>query len=539
MNHSPHDRPSRPNSLYQSTSDTAPEVQSTPSSAFDSTAEVTKLRQMLAMETARRERAEAACADADSRWRLLASQAFDHFVIADCDGKILYLNRSSDGFNVEDVVGTYIFDWLEPTERGGLRDAVREVIETEGQQSLRVKARGANGETMWYQTRAAAYRERGRVAGVTFHVTDVTSYVQTERALRRAEAHFRGIFENAALGIVVCEVDEGYRIVNCNVAMQRMFPCLESELGQHSLSKFVHFEDTGLLTERVNRLLSGERKRAQREMRFVNCQGTMFWGRWSASLIQEEHEDSPLLISMVEDITNLKLTQHQLEGDENLLRKLLDVQDRERKLLAYELHDGLIQYVAGAQMAVQTAEADVTQHAGLPRAAEALRRAMTSLGKGMNEGRRLIGELRPMSLEEMDIVSAIDFLIQEEESQSGCEFQFEHNVSSHRFDALLENTLFRIVQESLTNIRRHSGAKSANVGLTELPGERLILSIEDGGSGFHVADVPADRFGLEGIRERARLLGGHARIDSTPGHGTRIIVSLPLESKNANWEWTP
>ena len=106
--------------------------------------------------------------------------------------------------------------------------------------------------------------------------------------------------------------------------------------------------------------------------------------------------------------------------------------------------------------------------------------------------------------------------------------KFTHDVRTERFEAMLEGAIFRIVQEALNNVKRHSGVDEAEVTLTQRE-NKLRLEIRDRGRGFQLASVPGDRFGIRGIRERARLFGGSARITTAPGKGTRVAVTLPVQ----------
>ena len=100
-------------------------------------------------------------------------------------------------------------------------------------------------------------------------------------------------------------------------------------------------------------------------------------------------------------------------------------------------------------------------------------------------------------------------------------------VQFDRLEPLLEATVYRIVREAVTNLNRHSQSDRSEIRLTQV-GDRLQIEIEDWGIGFDPAGVGKDRFGLQGIRERARLLGGRAVISSAPGKGTRVFVDLPV-----------
>ncbi|MBC8874933.1 MAG: PAS domain-containing protein [Planctomycetes bacterium] len=118
------------------------------------------------------------------------------------------------------------------------------------------------------------------------------------------------------------------------------------------------------------------------------------------------------------------------------------------------------------------------------------------------------------------------YRVADETTQDVQKVTFHHDVQFDRLDPMLENTVFRIVQECLNNVKQHSQAARAEVRLVQ-NNDHLSIQVRDQGVGFDTTRVPEDCFGLRGIRERARLLGGQADIDSFPGKGTRISVELP------------
>lgn len=221
--------------------------------------------------------------------------------------------------------------------------------------------------------------------------------------------------------------------------------------------------------------------------------------------------------------------EEQIAREQELLRKLLDLHERERKLLSHEIHDGFVQEVFGAKMLLESALADLARRSvSLPRELETSREL---LSRAVAEARRMMGELRPMIVDERGIVEAINYLLSEEGTGADLNIEFRHNVKFDRLDTILEGTLFRIAQEALTNVNRHSQAETVEISLTE-QGGAIRLEIRDDGVGFEAGDVPADRFGLRGIRERARLFGGRACIESTPGKGTCVEVEMPKTPGN-------
>jgi len=226
-----------------------------------------------------------------------------------------------------------------------------------------------------------------------------------------------------------------------------------------------------------------------------------------------------------ENIEPLKTSERSLARERTVLRRLLEIQERERQLVSYEIHDGLAQYLAGAIMHFQAWEASLGDHPG----AGELREGMRLLRAAADESRRLIGGLRPPALDELGIVEAIESLVSDARIEVPA-IDFQHDLPGPRLPPGLETTIFRIVQESLSNIRKHAAAGSASVAVTR-SGDVVTIRVADDGQGFDPEAVPADRFGLEGIRQRSRLFGGSCRIDSAPGRGTVVEASLPVPAE--------
>jgi signal transduction histidine kinase len=195
----------------------------------------------------------------------------------------------------------------------------------------------------------------------------------------------------------------------------------------------------------------------------------------------------------------------------------------EKPSIAYEIHDGFVQDAFAAKMLLDA----VLQVGRLPEGEirTQVQHAADQVENAIREARRLIGGLRLPVLEELGAVDAIKALIDQLPPGSPT-IRFITDAKQERWNYATEVAIYRIVQQSLHNICRHSRAKHADIRLFRRE-ERLHLEIEDRGIGFDPANVNEDRFGLQGIRQRARQLQGHAAIESAPGKGTRIIVNLP------------
>jgi len=206
-----------------------------------------------------------------------------------------------------------------------------------------------------------------------------------------------------------------------------------------------------------------------------------------------------------------------VQKEQRRLRYVLELYERDRKLVGFEIHDGFIQEATAALLALQAY--DTLQEVD-PRARETHAQALRLLQEAIAEARRLISGLRPVILEDFGVVAAIENLIQTARTKTGLDIEWLHHVYFDRLTPPLEAAIFRIAQESLTNASRHSKSRRVRVELAQ-QADRACITVQDWGCGFDLQATNADRYGLQGIWERARLFGGKASIQSAPGKGTR------------------
>jgi len=228
---------------------------------------------------------------------------------------------------------------------------------------------------------------------------------------------------------------------------------------------------------------------------------------------------------LTREIQERRQAEKALQAERRLLIRSLALQERERKLIAYEIHDGLVQLVTGAEMNLQALLAG--PDTAPPDSTRAIAEVQDLLRRGVAEARRLIRGLRPPGLEEAGLGPAVERLVAEASQPGGLKVELHNDLPEDRLPSELETAVFRIVQEALTNAQRHSQSGRVRIELG-LPGKRLRLEVRDWGIGFDPRSVEEGHYGLKGIRERARLLGGRATIDAAPGKGTRLTVELPL-----------
>lgn len=210
----------------------------------------------------------------------------------------------------------------------------------------------------------------------------------------------------------------------------------------------------------------------------------------------------------------------------DLLRKVITAQEDERKRLARELHDETSQSLAALAMGIDAAS-EAIKSGGQPRLDEVKVIAKRTL----EDVHRLIFDLRPSVLDDLGLLSAIEWYAERALRKKGVSVRCECEEGANHISPEMETALFRICQEALSNVARHAQASAVLVELG-LEGSDLRVSIEDDGRGFDLAapisEEDRKHWGLMGIRERAEILGGTAKIESAVGKGTRVEVRIPL-----------
>jgi len=198
----------------------------------------------------------------------------------------------------------------------------------------------------------------------------------------------------------------------------------------------------------------------------------------------------------------------------------------ERNRLAREIHDTLAQGLTAITLNLETADALLEAEADPARARRAVREALMLARANLEEARRSVLDLRAAPLEGRTLTEALASLAaQFNLAPSSPRIRFRAASDSRALPLRLEVGLYRIAQEALTNALRHAAARQVTIDLTTGAGE-VRLTVEDDGRGFDPVRVPKDRYGLIGLNERAKLLGGSLRLESSQGQGTRVEVAV-------------
>ena len=206
------------------------------------------------------------------------------------------------------------------------------------------------------------------------------------------------------------------------------------------------------------------------------------------------------------------------------LRRVVEAQELERRRLARELHDETGQALTSILLGLKSLEEKLGD-ADSRAAAAALRELVVET---LQDVRRLAVELRPSALDDFGLVAALERLTTSFSEQTGIEIDFEASLADERLPEEVEIALYRIVQESLTNVVKHAHARHVSILLALREGRAVKVVIEDDGHGFDVAESANGGFGLMGMRERLALLGGRLQIESNGETGTTVAAEVPV-----------
>jgi two-component system sensor histidine kinase DegS len=204
----------------------------------------------------------------------------------------------------------------------------------------------------------------------------------------------------------------------------------------------------------------------------------------------------------------------------------------ERTRIACEIHDGLVQSLAGVNFKLDLCEQLMLKD---PLACQGMvRQTRAELKLAIQEARQVIFNLRPLHYDQLELIPALTNYLKSYETQSHIKTEFAVTGDEKTMPPRTKIFLFRILQEALSNVEKHAKADLINVHL-EIGRDMLTATVTDNGIGEAVSRNPEkwDHFGLRGIVERARLVGGQAKIESKKGRGTRIVMHVPLKKEAA------
>jgi PAS domain S-box-containing protein len=486
------------------------------------------------LDVTRRRNAERELRASEARLRLLAEQM--PAVLWTVDQHLRFTSSLGAGLAALNlrpgqVVGRTLYDYF------GTDDPKFQPIAA----SLRALQGEAFGyEFTWqgrtYHITVEPFRSSGEeIDGCIGFATDITERKRIEEQLIFREKRMRALIENSSDGIEL--VDAQGEILFESPSVQRLFGYFSPSMVGRKLFEFIHPDDSPKLRRRFEEVCGAGGTGAEACYRFRHRDGTWHWVEASLNNMLEEPGVLAIIINY-RDITErhhaeeerdrlfqeIQTARHRLE---QLSRRLVEVQEAERRSLARDLHDEIGQQLTAMKLLLES-------HDGLSpeQTRQRMQEAHARTSQLQGHVRNMSLDLRPTMLDDLGLVPALLWHFDRRSGRVNLNVQFRHQgVEDQRFPAAVETAAYRIVQEALTNVARHSGVNEAVVRLWANP-ETLSVQIEDKGCGFDVEAMLAGSTssGLSGMRERAAILGGRLTLESSPKEGTVLTAELPLRT---------
>jgi PAS domain S-box-containing protein len=458
----------------------------------------------------------------------LLDSAMDAVISVDAAQKIVLYNRAAEkifGYPATEMRGQPLERLLPERFRPNHAEHVRRFGATG------VTSRRMSGSSVVYGRRAsgeefpvdASISQIDTPEGKLYTVIlrDVTERVQAEQEQARLAARLSSLVDSAMDGIIT--VDAAHNIVLYNRAAEKIFGHPVQEVMGRGLDMLIpqrlraghrqqveRFGETGVTSRRMGdrTVLYGLRRDGQ-EFPI------------EASISQVETAEGKLYTVILRDVTERLRAQQELAS---FAAEAAGVREQEKSRIARELHDELAQQLTALKMDTIWLQGNLGDR---EQALAKLDGMLAMLDSSVAATRRIAADLRPLVLDDLGLAAAIEWLVQAFTQRHGipCALEVDEELE---LEEPYATAVFRIVQESLTNVAKHARATEARVRVERLGGE-MVLSVQDNGVGFRL-DGPRkpQSLGLVGLRERALLLKGRVQVASEPGRGTRVEARIPV-----------
>jgi PAS domain S-box-containing protein len=341
--------------------------------------------------------------------------------------------------------------------------------------------------------------------------------------LRAAQKRFRSVFEHSAVGMAMVSKDGHW--IEVNKSLCEMLGYTEQELLATNFQLLTHPDDLVADLTYARKVFTGEIPFYHMDKRYVHKQGHVVWVTLTASAVPDASGRVSYGIAQVQDITVKKNVEAALSRDReelrNLAGRLITVQEEERKRIARDLHDDLSQRLALLCMDLDTLRQSMAGSAETAQELERMRRETDELVADM---RRLSHQEHHPQLD-LGLQHGVVSFCEDFSRKYGINMKLVHEGDLEQIPQTVGFTLFRVLQEALNNVAKHSGADRVTVALS-VHGNQATLRVTDEGRGFEMGRNLG--LGLISMRERLRLVGGTLRVNSSPLRGTDVEVMVPI-----------
>lgn len=467
----------------------------------------------------------------ESFFRSLVENAHDIIDVLRLDGTIVYESPACEailGYAPDERIGDDCLQYIHPDDLPRVRSLFHDLVEDGGvAKTVEYRYRRKSGAYVTFEVTGRVSIDENGEPIVIVNKRDMTDRRTIEAKLGASEALYRNVVETQTE--MICRFLPDSTLTFVNDAYCRFFRRSREQLVGRKFFELIPEDKSREAQEFVRSLVESRTGADCVEHEVIQADGSIGWHQWSNHLVLDDLGNVIELQGIGRDITERKLAEKQLQ---NLSAKLLNLQDDERRRLARELHDGTAQNLATLNINLSTVKQllreDQEKALALLEQSEMLNR------ESLREVRTLSYLLHPPMLDDNGLASALRWLIRGFSERSGVSIDLVFDPSVGRLQSEVETALYRIVQEGLNNIHRHSKSSTAQVRVVK-ESNHIVLEVFDQGRGIPESLLTnSDAYshtlgvGIPGMRERVRLLGGELRIESDV-NGTALRCFIPFE----------
>jgi len=468
----------------------------------------------------------------EAKYRELVQNANSIILRMDTKGQVTFFNEFAQmffGYTEEEMLGRSVVGTIVPETESSGRDLdfmIREIgIRPEKYINNENENMRRNGERVWVAwTNKAIRDESGKIKEILCIGNDITEHKRLEGLLEESEERYRRLFETANDGILLLEKHEG-KITHANPAATEMLGYSKEECIGKRLQNIGVSLDTGDI---------------QKIMQTLDRNGIIYYDDVPVKTKTGQYIDTDIYMvdrarlvqCNIRDITERKRSAEVIRKKEEELRNLTayiqKATEMERANIAREIHDELGQALTIVKMDLSLFRKMFSEdQTAMLEKTDAMSRL---IDKTIQTVQRISTDLRPGLLDDLGLSAAIEWQLEEFQKRTGINCKIIIAPSDVTFDRDRNTALFRIFQETLTNIARHAEATEVSVSLTHKNGE-IELKVQDNGRGITGEELAHPKsFGLIGIRERAIIFGGDSSVKGSAGNGTTVTVKIPARN---------
>lgn len=469
-----------------------------------------------------RNRANNALLASENRYHSLVEQAGDAIALFDNTGKVLEVNdRALEllGYSREELMEMYLPDIL--TKEEIVTNPVQYNLLQKGVSTIKQRnMRRKDGSIVITEVNSKILPD-GRFLSM---VRDLTDRIEAQKQIEKEKELSDNIIDS--LPGIFYLFDSTGKMMRWNRQFEVVTGYTAKEIAAMHPTQFFEGDEVSYIEERITKVFTEGVSDAEADFVAKDKSRKRFY--FKAILV--DSEGNPCLLGTGIDISDRKKAEKELSDSYEAIRKLTshlqNVREEDRAHIAREIHDELGQQLTVLKMDVSWINKKIATTDETIK--EKMKDLLAMLDQTVRTVRRISSELRPSLLDDLGLIAAMEWQLQEFKKRSDIKTSFTAPENEIKLPDMVKTGLFRIFQESLTNVVRHSNAKKMVISL-EYKNNDFILSIADDGKGFDKDKIADKRtLGILGMKERTSMIGGKYEITSEPGKGTVVVVTVPL-----------